>query len=146
MDATVASIVDAVSGGYSTNMTVTYFLDEMCEWDTDDDDYYDVKFLRKNMICKAKTMLGDERVWLDQGKWSELLEDPKNWPEFELMLRALDNYDVGLGYAIRESSLCEDDLDTEEAQKLFREFCDSDKDYNGIDGLLQASRKLQETT
>ena len=144
MNSAVASIVDAVSGGYSTDMTCNYFLEEMSGWDTDDEEYASVKFLRKNMVMEGKSMTGQMRPWLDRNKWSELLGDPKNWPEFEATLRALGNYDIGLEDAISESGLCEEDLDTEEAKELFREFRDADKDYHGIDGLIRAAQNLQE--
>ena len=146
MDSAVATIVDAVSGGYSVKMTCSYFLDEMGGWDTDDDEYASVKFLRKNLVMQGPSMTGGMRTWLDEEMWSEVLEDPKNWPEFEEMLRALENYDIGLSEAIVESELDEDDLATEEARLLLREFLDSSKEHNGIDGLIQASREIASAT
>jgi len=145
MNSAVAKIVSAASGGYSTTMTCGYFLEEMCcARDTDDEDYNDIKYLRENMIMEGPSMTGCTRQWLDQNKWSELLRDPQNWADFEAVLRGLENYDIGLEDAISESGLCEDDLDTEEAKLLLREFRGSDEEYMGIDGLIQLAARASE--
>ena len=141
MNSTAANLVASISGGYSVQLRCSYFLEELLEWDPDDEMYSSVKYLR-TLIMEAPSMVGAVRPWLDENKWHDCLQNHQNWPGFESLLRALEDYDITLSSAILESCVHESDLGAEEAKLLF-EFLDKDDEYSGIDGRIKASLNLK---
>ena len=139
MNAAVARIMKELVSGYSTVMTCSYFLDEAAaHWGDDDGHYKDVAALRE-LVHTAPAMTGASRTWLDTDMMFERLDDPAQWPAMTALFRNLENYDIGVGSALDECEMSEDDFDDDmQARAAFAEFVSGD--YNrDIDGLLAAA-------
>ena len=87
-------------------------------------------------------MAGNERVWLDDEKFCNIVSDPTNWPEFENLMHALENYDIGINECLSEAGITIDYLDSEDEKALFLEYTDLNKNYRGFQGLLDAAKAL----